>query len=499
MTAYVGIDLGTTYSAVATIDSSGRPRIIENDGDNITPSCVELMKATDRLVVGKEQEVRFGQPGYSIGARFKRHMGENYEIQLGETSFSPTDLSAAVLKKMRNIAEEDVGQIAEAVITIPANFMQEARDATMLAAKKAGLNVKFMINEPTAAALYYGYKDGSSLSGNYVVYDLGGGTFDVSVISVEGEDIEVKATEGVAKLGGDDFDKALREIVIKKYEGIVGASLEEDQIPLSDMAALKVKLSDRPKAPYLVLQDELVEVTKEEFEIAILPLLQQAELLCETVLDEADITPSDVSAVFLAGGSTRVPCVKKSVEKVFKQKPIATANVDEVVALGAALYAAIKSSGEHLSATQAAAIEKLKVEEIATFYFGTISVGYNAARKSEELQNNVIINKGEKIPCSRTEKFSTRYQDQTAINCVVTKSGSPETDPRFVSTVWEGDLELPGGRPAGQVIEITYKFDENGMMKCEFLDVESDRKAEIELDSLSDQSATSEIDKFLVD
>lgn len=496
MKSYIGIDLGTTYSAVATIDSAGRPQIIKNNGKNITPSCVAL--ENDQLIVGDGPESRFGHKHFQVGARFKRHMGEEYEVQLGSRSFSPTDLSAAVLKEMKNIAENELGELAEAVITIPANFMQEARDATMLAARKAGLSVRFIINEPTAAALYYGYEEGRSLAGNYVVYDLGGGTFDVSIISVDGENIEVKATEGVSKLGGDDFDKALRQIVQKSYCSVADADIKEEDIPLSDMAGLKIKLSERTKAPYMV-NNEIVEVTREDFENAIRPLVNQAELLCETVLDEAELGVSDISGVFLAGGSTRIPIVRTSVENIFKQEPISTANVDEVVALGAALYAAMKSSGEHLNATQTAAIQSLKVEEIATYYFGTISVGFNEARRSEELQNSIIISKGEKIPCSRTEQFSTRHDDQTAINCTVTKSGSPETDPRFVSTVWEGDLELPAGRPSGQLVEITYSFDENGMMKCEFLDVESGRKTEIDLDSLSDQTATSEIDKFLVD
>ncbi len=297
MKAYIGIDLGTTYSAVAKIDSSGRPRIIENGGKNITASCVAL--ENDQLIVGDVPEKRYGHKGFKVGARFKRHMGEQYEVELGSKSFSPTDLSAAVLKEIKKIAERDVGNLAETVITIPANFMQEARDATMLAAKKAGLNVKFIINEPTAAALYYGYKEGSSLSGNYVVYDLGGGTFDVSVISVKGDTIEVKATEGVSKLGGDDFDKSLRRIVQEKYKAIVGKAIDEDDIPLSEMAMLKVKLSERANAPTM-LDNEIIEVTREEFEAAIQPLITQAELLCESVLEEADLEVSDISGVFFS-------------------------------------------------------------------------------------------------------------------------------------------------------------------------------------------------------
>ena len=194
-----------------------------------------------------------------------------------------------------------------------------------------------------------------------------------------------------------------------------------------------------------------------------------------------------------------MPAVLHSVRKVFNQEPVSSANVDEVVALGAALYAAMKSSGEHLTTSQSASVNKLKVSEIATYYFGTLSISYNAARDNEEKTNSIIINKGEKIPCSRTKSFYTRIANQTVVNCSVTKSGSPETDPRFVNIVWEGAMDLPDGRPAEQEVRVTYSFDENGMMKCEFFDVESSRKTQIDLDSLTAEPEQTEIDKFLVD
>lgn len=496
MPNYIGIDLGTTYSAVASIDDSGRPRIIENNGKNITASCVAL--ENDELIVGDIPESRYGHKGFDVGARFKRFMGKEHNTKLGSREFKPVDLSAAVLSEMKRLASSQLGEIAEAVITIPANFMQEARDATMAAARKAGLNVKYIINEPTAAALYYSYTEERGLNGNYVVYDLGGGTFDVSLVSVAGDNVEVIATEGVAELGGDDFDKALRKIIISKFQETAGQDASEDSIPLSDMAKLKIKLSERDKSPYM-FEGEIIEVTRNEFEAAIKPLVNQTELLCETLLDDAKLAPSDIQEVFLAGGSTRVPAIRRSIEKIFQRSPTSTANVDEVVALGAALYAAMKSDGAHLSPTQAASVSVMKVSEIATYYFGTFSVGYNESRKTQELMNTIIISKGEKIPCSRTEEFSTIQDNQTAIHCTVTKSGSPETDRRFVTVVWEGDMELPEGRPKGQPVQVTYAFDENGMMNCTFLDVESGRKSEIQLDSLSKDPGTSEIDKFLVD
>lgn len=501
MSSVVGVDLGTTYSAVATVDTTGRPVIITNEGKNITPSCV--MKENDQLVVGYIPEARYGNPGFQVGARFKRQMGGETTTRLGSTDFTPTDLSAAVLSEMKRVALAEIGNITEAVVTIPANFQQEARDATMLAAKKAGLPVKYIINEPTAAALYYAHINGANLNGNYAVYDLGGGTFDVSIIRAMGNDIEVIASEGVAKLGGDDFDKALRALVIEKANVQLSLNLDAEnnnlpELALSEMAKRKITLSTRGSAKFLV-EGEIVEVTRAEFEEAIRALVNQAELLCETVMDDAGIKPSDIQEVFLAGGSTRIPLVNESVKKVFCKEPTATADVDEVVALGAALYASLKSDPTSLSAAQAATISKMKVSEISTYYFGTISINYNKARQVDEKQNLVIISKGEKLPCSITKQFETIADGQTSIHCQVTKSGSPESDPRFVTVIWEGDLQLPPDRPRGQKIDITYEFDENGMMKCSFMDVASGEQTKVDLDSLGGEPASSAIDKFLVD
>lgn len=219
MNAFIGIDLGTTYSAVATIDKTGRPVIVHNsDGENITPSCVT---ETDRGVfeVGEYARRTWGNSPEKAAARFKRDMGTSATVRINARELTPSDLSSLVLKKLVKDAESQIGPIGEAVITIPANFSSEARDATMLAARNAGLNVNYIINEPTAAALYYAFKSGEELHGNYAVYDLGGGTFDISIIKVNGQDVDVLASNGVSKLGGDDFDKEIQNIVkkIQKY------------------------------------------------------------------------------------------------------------------------------------------------------------------------------------------------------------------------------------------------------------------------------------------
>lgn len=226
MSSFIGIDLGTTFSAVAYIDATGRPTIVYNkEGHNITPSCVTETE-TGGMLVGEQARKTWGISPDKAAARFKRDMGTSIAHTINGSDFTPTQLSTFVLKKLVQEAEDSIGTISEAVVTIPANFSSEAREATMAAAKSAGLNVNYIINEPTAAALYYAFKNGTDLHGHYAVYDLGGGTFDVSIIHVNGQDVSVVATNGISKLGGNDFDAALKEIVAKKYKAATGEEMD---------------------------------------------------------------------------------------------------------------------------------------------------------------------------------------------------------------------------------------------------------------------------------
>ena len=239
-------------------------------------------------------------------------------------------------------------------------------------------------------------------------------------------------------------------------------------------------------------------MTRGEFEEAVRGEISATITAFENTLSQAGLKIFDISAVFLAGGSTRVPCVLEAVQKMIAQSPgtqlVGGENVDEVVALGAALYSSVKSSGEHLNDNQREAVKQLSVQDISTYYFGTLAVVRNEHTGEEELQNVTIINKGEKIPCSVTEDdFATRYKDQQVIHCVVTRSGAPETDPEFVTRIWEGKMELPAGRTAGQGIRITFSFDESGMMRCSFADVDSGRVKEIDLNEVMDKK-TSRVD-----
>jgi molecular chaperone DnaK len=497
--SFIGIDLGTTFSAVATVDETGRPVIVHNrDGHNITPSCV-TENDEGVVEVGEYARRHWGNAPEEAAARFKRDMGTSVTHLVRGKTYTSAQLSSFVLKKLVQDTEAAIGEIGEAVVTIPANFANEAREATMEAARLAGLNVKYIINEPTAAALYYAFKSGEELSGIYAVYDLGGGTFDISIIQVNGQDIEVLSSNGVSKLGGDDFDSELLKIVARKFKEASGEIMEPDDFTKNDAEEEKKSLSQRKRTTAKVGR-QLIDITRDEFEEAISSQVTQAEMLCEATIEEAGVEPADVRGVFLSGGSTRIPLVQESVKRVFNREPISSVNVDEVVALGAALYAAYKGDDSKLSTAQKTAIQKIKISESTSKCFGTLSLGYDTARDTEKIRNMILIRKGEKLPASKTESFYTVYEGQEAVDCTVTESTSPETDPRFVKIIAQKPLPLPPGRPAEQEIKVTFSYDDNQIMQCSFLDVETGTETKIDLSmAVSEDADGKDIEKFLVE
>jgi molecular chaperone DnaK len=502
---FVGIDLGTSYSVVATLDHTGRPVIVQNSqSGNLTPSVVEFLgpDAVKDASVGETARRHLNQDPNIFG-RFKRDMGTDISFSAYGNSFSPTDLSGIVLKKISQDATERIGQIDEAVITIPANFSHEAREATMQAAQMAGLNCKNIINEPTAAAIYYAYKEGQDLRGVYAVYDLGGGTFDVSIIRVDGRDVEVLATNGIGKLGGDDFDKALQSLIQREFKNQTGVNLTEDDYGLTDVEEEKKSLSHREKV--LIRASAAgkranIEVTRSMFEESISTLVAQTEMMCESTFIEAGVNKSEITNVFLAGGSTRIPLVAASVERIFGSAPVSTANVDEVVALGAALYSAYKGDQTLLSPVQKQVVKDLNVSEITSKCFGVISISADMNRSEYRLQNTILINKGTAIPTAVSEPFFTTHDGQTAVQCRVTESNSPERDPRFVKVIWEGNLELPEGRPEGQEIMVKFAYDENQVMHCSFTDSATSSLTEVDLrPTATGNKQINDIERFTVE
>lgn len=502
MSKIVGIDLGTTYSVVAELDDAGRPVVVRNrEGDNITPSVVHAV-GPEQYLVGAEARRSLDIDPATFG-RFKREMGGDRVYAGNGAVLSPTELSALVLKRLKQETEASIGTIAEAVITIPANFANEARAATLEAAKRSGLHVRHIINEPTAAALYFAQSVGEALGGVYAVYDLGGGTFDISIIRVDGDDIEVLSTEGVAKLGGDDFDERLRQLVADRYAAETGSELAPEDYTRNDAEEDKKSLSRRDKVQTRVTGAGgrvVVEILRADFEEAISALIAQTEILCETAIEDADVRLDEIKAVILAGGSTRIPTVQQSVERVFGIAPTLFGNPDEAVALGAALYAGYRADAANLNTVQRSAVAKIKVAEITSKYFGTITLGFNSARADHEEQNDVLIAKGQQIPCSVQRTYYTVAEGQTEVNCRVTESATPETDPRFVRILDTIALTLPPDRPAEQPIEVTFSYDENQQMKCAFKDIESGETQNIELNLGGDGEADdADVARFIVE
>jgi len=494
MGAFIGIDLGTTYSAVSFLDETGRPKILANkDGQNITPSCIDFSE--DTIIVG--EDARKGLGINAVAARFKRDMGTSTTYELNGHKVTPTECSALVLKKLVQDTTVQIGDIDSAVVTIPANYANEAREATLKAAKDAGLKVDFIVNEPTAAALFYAHKNNEELHGHYAVYDLGGGTFDLSILKVNGQDVDVVTSDGIHKLGGSDFDEALQKIVRNKYEAETGEKSDEEDYTRTDAEEDKKSLSKRDSIKVRINRKNIT-VTKDEFVEAISSMIAQTEMLCDSVVAEAGIEYSDIKEVLLVGGSTRVPAVLESVKKTFGKDPVTSENVDEIVALGASLYCAFKGNREKLSNTQKKSIEKIKVAESTTKCFGTIALGVNA-KGEKERQVMILINKNEKIPCSVTESVYSSHDNQKEVRCSITESTAAETDPKFVNIMWEEMLDLGGDKPQGQEIKVTYSYDENQTMNAVFLDVESGKELKTSLSMKNNDDSDSDIEKFIVE
>jgi len=496
----VGIDLGTTFSAIAKLDDTGRPEIIDNsEGKNVTPSVVEFTSESTFLV-GDSAKAQIGYADENIAHEVKRSMGSSTtEYKFFGVEHSPTSISALILKKLKEDTEKAYGSIDSAVVTVPANFANEAREATQAAAKMAGLKIDFIINEPTAAALAYAFQSGKDLSGTFVIYDLGGGTFDCTVAKIAGQDIEILTSEGISKLGGKDFDQELTNIITKKYKDQTGKEMDLLEFNSNHAEDLKKRLTTRDKASARI-SGEVIPITRDEFNTGTSNLILQTELAVETALSRLEINPSEVTDIILVGGSTRIPAVQESIKKIFGKKPKLFGNPDESVALGAAIYAAYKSDAKNLNPLQKQAISKLSMSEVAPHFFGTFSMTAGNSGKLER-HNSIIISKDEKIPCSITESYQTMSDNQTIVNCVVTQSSADETDPQFVSIIWEGELEIQGGRPAGQEIKVTYSYTEDGKMRASFLDVGSGNTKDINLsiDSSKESIDELEISQFKVE
>jgi molecular chaperone DnaK len=360
----------------------------------------------------------------------------------------------------------------------------------MDAGELAGLRVAAIINEPTAAALFYATNH--DINGKIVVFDLGGGTFDVTVMSVAGRSIDIIASEGDRHLGGTDFDRVLADIVNRKAIAETGlAAFQNDddmQKFLNQAEERKKALTTRPTQRVLVQNSAgraPISITRDEFEEGISPLVAKAEMLVEAVLDEASLEPGEISKVLLVGGSSRIPFIQRRLEVIFGFPPVTEVNLDEAVACGAALYSGLGALQENPALVPAgvrSGLSDVQLVEVANHSYGTIVVSSDEETRRKVLTNDILIPKGSSLPCNETRTYYTMVDSQESIGAQITQGES--TDPDHVNVIYEEDMELPPNRPARRPIEVTYSYDKNQRMACSFKDVESGDAMEVELSSL---------------
>jgi molecular chaperone DnaK len=493
MSKILGIDLGTTNSCMSIIEG-GAPKVLENhEGNRTTPSVVATTKNSERLVglLAKRQAVTNPENTiYSvkrlIGRRFDDtevqrdiklmpykivRAGDGVKVLMGGKEYTPQEVSALILQKLKADAEERLGEkITEAVITVPAYFDDSQRQATKDAGRIAGLEVKRIINEPTAAALAYGFN--KKKDEKIVVYDLGGGTFDVSVLEVGDDTVEVKATNGDTHLGGDDFDQVIIEWIITEFKKEQGIDLSKDHLSLQRLkeAAEKAKhelstameteinqpfiTSDASGPKHLVLK-----MTRAKLEDLVGGLVQKTLEPCKKALDDAGLKPSDINEIVMVGGMTRMPLVHQTVEQFFGKKANMSVNPDEVVAVGAAVQAGVLQ-GE---------VKDVLLLDVTPLSLGLETLGGVMTK---------LIERNTTIPTSKSQTFSTAADNQTSVEIHVLQgerdfSSDNKTLGRFIL---DGIPPAPRGMPQ---VEVTFDIDANGILHVSAKDKATSKEQKI--------------------
>lgn len=503
MSNIVGIDLGTTFSSLAMLNAIGKPEIVPNtDGDRLTPSAIFFDEDDGGVIRVGVEALNSRHLNAARSVRWiKRHMGDpDHKVSIDGKDWTPTELSALILKKLRQDSSNQAGEITDAVISVPAHFDEIRRKATMDAGTAAGLNVIGIVNEPVAAALCYATT--RNVSGRVLVYDLGGGTFDVTLMDVKGLDMEILCSQGDHALGGIDFDKAVLDVLEKMYRDKFNTDLiatEEDRAKYEDEAEdIKKTLSRRPVAKTMLYGpggSMRAEVNRETFEQGITPLVARADMLVEVVLEEAGVKPSDVNTVLLVGGSTRVPLIRTHLESIFGFPPECSINVDECVALGAALHAGItklRQDPDNVAAGIREGLKDITLTDVCNHSYGTICAPIDKETGRRVIQNRIILKKNTPLPCEISQTFYTVSEGQKRVEVTITQG--EDTDPAYVNRISTHSLELPPDRPAERPIQVTYSYDLNQRMHCEFQDVESGRLLELDfaLDDSNNDANTSE-------
>jgi molecular chaperone DnaK len=500
MAELVGIDLGTTNTVMAYLDESGDPKIqVNTAGENLTPSAVHIDEQKN-VLVGTEA-IKQAEFGFRIWTDYKRDIGNDVSNNekygtVQQIEITPEVLSTFVLRKLKHDFETArSSDISNTAITYPANFADKRREASLSSGKLADWPVGLGINEPSAAALYFAMKE-NLLPGKYAIYDFGGGTWDISIIEVEGTETTVVDTSGIVQCGGKDFDEKLKDLVNEKFMSETGVAIEESLQAPGIFEGTKKSLSIRDETNVAIRQQNgppvTLSVTRAEFESAISTLIAQTEIVCSSLFTKYP----DIVQVLLVGGSTRVPAVKQSVEKTFGKTPLSVGNPDEVVALGAAIYAGLRAESTSLNQAQSELLSKVNFNEIANHYLGVSALQLNESSGNFESQPSYIINKGTKIPCTITEPYYTVAYGQENVKLEVLQASIPETDKRFVNVLWEGNLPLPSGLKEGERIDVTFEISEDGVIHCSFSHEPSGRNEKV---SLSPQYELNEAKKSAIE